>query len=91
MEWRGAESNRRHHDFQNRPPSCAQADTVSVTIRGSDRQPVRRSVAGALDAGVGDALWGSMETGFVIAFPFALLANRYMIASGKGCPHAMPH
>ena len=31
----------------------------------------------------------SVATGFAIAYPFAFLANRYMIARGKG--HALVH
>jgi uncharacterized protein DUF4396 len=47
-------------------------------------------VPGALDAGVGDPLlWASVVGGFVIAFPFAFAANRFMIARGKG--HAVVH
>jgi hypothetical protein len=47
-------------------------------------------VPGALDAGIDDILlWASVAGGFVIAFPFAVLANRYMIARGKG--HALVH
>jgi hypothetical protein len=42
-------------------------------------------IPNAMDAGLGDALfYGSIALGFAIAYPFAFLANRYMIARGKG-------
>jgi hypothetical protein len=45
---------------------------------------------GALEAGVGDPVpYIAVAVGFVIAYPFAFLANRYMIARGKG--HALVH
>jgi hypothetical protein len=66
------------------------ADTVSITIMEAIDNAFVALVPGALDAGVGDALlWGSVATGFAIAFPFAFLANRYMIARGRGCAHAI--
>ncbi len=66
------------------------ADTVSITIMEAVDNGFVALVPGALDAGVGDPLlWGSVAGGFVIAFPFASLANRYMVARGKGC--AMTH
>jgi hypothetical protein len=38
---------------------------------------------GALEAGVGDPVpYIAVAVGFVIAYPFAFLANRYMIARG---------
>jgi hypothetical protein len=47
-------------------------------------------IPGAMDAGLTDLLlWGSVAGGFVVAFPFAWAANRYMIARGKG--HAVVH
>jgi hypothetical protein len=43
-----------------------------------------------MDAGLGDALFYlSIAAGFAIAYPFAFLANRYLIARGKG--HAPVH
>jgi hypothetical protein len=68
------------------------ADTVSITIMEAIDNAFVAVVPGALDAGVGDPLlWGSVAAGFAIAFPFAFLANRYMIARGKGCAHAHEH
>jgi hypothetical protein len=43
-----------------------------------------------MDAGIDEPLiYGSIAAGFAIAYPFAFLANRYMIARGKG--HAVVH
>jgi hypothetical protein len=40
---------------------------------------------GALEAGVGDPVpYIAVAAGFAIAYPFAFLANRYLIARGKG-------
>lgn len=66
------------------------ADTVSITIMEVIDNAFVAMVPGALDSGIGDPLlWASVGGGFVIAFPFAFLANRYMIARGKG--HAVVH
>jgi hypothetical protein len=43
-----------------------------------------------MEAGLGDWLmWAAIAGGFVVAFPFAFLANRYLIARGRG--HALVH
>jgi hypothetical protein len=43
-----------------------------------------------MEAGIDDPLlYGAVALGFVIAYPFAFLTNRYMIARGKG--HAVVH
>jgi uncharacterized protein DUF4396 len=66
------------------------ADTVSITIMEAIDNFVIVVIPDAIDAGLGDALfWGSIAAGFAIAYPFAFLANRYMIARGKG--HAVVH
>lgn len=68
------------------------ADTVSITIMEVIDNVFVVLVPGALDGGIGDPLlWGSIAAGFAIAFPFAFLANRYMIARGKGCALAHQH
>ena len=47
-------------------------------------------VPGAIEAGIDDPLiYASVPGGFAIAYPFAFLANRYMIARGRG--HALVH
>lgn len=68
------------------------ADTVSITIMEAIDNVFIAAVPGALDASVGDPLlWGSVVAGFAVAFPFAFLANRFMIARGKGCAAAHQH
>ena len=65
------------------------SDTISITIMEVIDNLFVILVPGAMDAGVGKALlWASVAGGFVIAFPFAFLANRWLIARGKGCAHA---
>ena len=47
-------------------------------------------VPGALDAGLGDALfWGSLVVSLVVAFVVTVPVNRAMISRGKG--HAVVH
>ena len=66
------------------------ADTVSITIMEAIDNLTVVLIPNALDAGLDDALfYGSIAAGFAIAYPFAFLANRYMIARGKG--HAVVH
>lgn len=66
------------------------ADTVSITIMEAIDNVTVVFVPGAMDAGVDSLLlYGSVALGFVIAYPFAFWANRYMIARGKG--HAVVH
>jgi len=66
------------------------ADTVSITIMEAIDNLTIVLWPGAMDAGLGDALfYVSIAAGFAIAFPFAFLANRYMIARGRG--HAVVH
>jgi hypothetical protein len=66
------------------------ADTVSITIMEAIDNLTVLLIPNAIDAGLGEALfWGSIAAGFAIAFPFAFLANRWMIARGKG--HAVVH
>jgi hypothetical protein len=66
------------------------ADTVSITIMEAIDNLTVVLIPDAIDAGLGDFLfWGSIAAGFAIAYPFAFLANRYMIARGKG--HAVVH
>jgi hypothetical protein len=66
------------------------ADTVSITIMEVIDNLTVVLWPGAMGAGVGDPiLYISIALGFVIAYPFAFWANRYMIARGKG--HAVAH
>jgi hypothetical protein len=66
------------------------ADTVSITIMEAIDNAFVVLIPGAMDAGIDEPLiYGSIAAGFAIAYPFAFLANRYMIARGKG--HAVVH
>ena len=66
------------------------ADTVSITIMEVIDNVFVVLVPGAMEAGIDDPLiYAAIAGGFVIAYPFAFLANRYMIARGKG--HARVH
>jgi hypothetical protein len=68
------------------------ADTVSITIMEVIDNAFVLAVPGAMDAGLGDPLiYASIAGGFVIAFPVAFLANRSMIARGKGCALCHEH
>jgi Domain of unknown function (DUF4396) len=71
-------------------PIALAADTVSITIMEAVDNGFVAVIPGAMEAGLDDLLlWASVAGGFLVAFPFAWLANRYMIARGKG--HAVVH
>src|SRR3954451_16586928 len=66
------------------------ADTVSITIMEAIDNLAVLLIPSAIDAGLGDPLfYGSIALGFAVAYPFAFLANRYLIARGRG--HAVMH
>jgi hypothetical protein len=66
------------------------ADTVSITIMEVIDNLFVFLIPGAMEAGIGDPLiYAAIAGGFVVAFPFAFWANRYMIARGTG--HAVVH
>ena len=66
------------------------ADTVSIAIMEAVDNGFVAVVPGALNAGLGDAkFWWSIVLGFAIAFGPAWVANRWLIARGKG--HAVAH
>jgi hypothetical protein len=66
------------------------ADTVSITIMEAIDNLVVVLIPDAIDAGLDEPLfYGSIAAGFAIAYPFALWANRHMIARGQG--HAVVH
>jgi len=66
------------------------ADTVSITVMEIVDNLVVLAIPAAMAAGFGDPLlFGAVAAGFAIAFPFAYLANRYLIARGRG--HAVVH
>src|SRR5438876_12155701 len=57
------------------------ADTVSITIMEAIDNLTVVLIPAAIDAGLGDALfYGSIAAGFVIAYPVAFAANRWMTA-----------
>jgi hypothetical protein len=66
------------------------ADTISIAIMEAIDNVFVWLVPGALEAGLGDGVfWWSIATGFAIAYPFAFLSQRALIARGKG--HARVH
>ena len=66
------------------------ADTVSITIMEIVDNVFVALVPGAMDAEITDPwLYIAIALGFAIAYPFAFLANRYLIARGRG--HAVVH
>ena len=66
------------------------ADTVSITIMEAIDNLTVVLWPGAMDAGLDDPIfYASIAAGFALAYPFAFLANRYMIARGMG--HAVVH
>jgi hypothetical protein len=66
------------------------ADTVSIAVMEAIDNLFVVLVPGAMEAGLRDALfWWPLFVGFAIAYPFAFLVNKYMIARGKG--HAVVH
>jgi hypothetical protein len=66
------------------------ADTISISIMELIDNLTVVLVPGAIEAGLNDPLlYASIAAGFAIAYPFAFLANRYLIARGKG--HAVVH
>jgi hypothetical protein len=71
-------------------PIALAADTVSITIMEVIDNLTILLIPGAMEAGLDEPLiYASIAAGFAIAYPFAFLANRYMIARGKG--HAVVH
>ncbi len=71
-------------------PIALATDTVSISIMELVANATMLVVPGAMSDEVFDAaMWGTMALGFAIAFPFAFLANRWLIARGKG--HALVH
>ena len=67
-------------------PIAVAADTVSITIMEAIDNAVVALVPGAIDAGIGDALfWVPLLGGFALAFGPAFLVNRANIRRGKGC------
>jgi hypothetical protein len=71
-------------------PIALATDTVSITIMEVIDNAFMVAIPGAMDSSLDDLLfWAPMLGGFAIAFPFAFLANRWLLARGKG--HALVH
>jgi hypothetical protein len=63
---------------------------VSIAIMEIIENATMLVFPGAMDAGLDSfTFWGPMALGFLIAFPFAFAANRYLLERGKG--HALVH
>jgi hypothetical protein len=66
------------------------ADTLSITVMEIVDNAVILVVPGAMDAGLGDALfWGSLALALAVAWVAAFPVNRWLIARGRG--HAVVH
>ena len=66
------------------------ADTISIAIMEFVDNAFVVVVPGALEAGLGEALfWWSIAVGFAIAFVITLPVNRWLIGRGRG--HAVAH
>jgi uncharacterized membrane protein YbjE (DUF340 family) len=66
------------------------SDTASITVMEIVDNAFILVVPGAIDAGLGDALfWWSLGVSLVIAFAVALPLNRWLIGRGKG--HGVVH
>ena len=66
------------------------ADTVSITIMEIVDNAIMLVIPGAMDAGLGSALfWGSLAAALIIAGAAAFPANYWLIARGRG--HAVVH
>jgi hypothetical protein len=66
------------------------ADTLSITVMEIVDNGVILVVPGAMDAGLGDALfWSSLALSLAVAWVAAFPVNRWLIARGRG--HAVVH
>jgi hypothetical protein len=66
------------------------SDTFSIAVMELVDNAVVLAVPGAMDAGLGDALfWGSLAFALAVAYVAAFPVNRWLIARGRG--HAVVH
>jgi hypothetical protein len=66
------------------------ADTLSITVMEIVDNGVILVLPGAMDAGLGDALfWSSLALSLAVAWVAAFPVNRWLIARGRG--HAVVH
>ncbi len=71
-------------------PLAFASDSFSIAVMEIVDNGVLLAVPGAMDAGLGDALfWGSLAFSLGVAFVVAFPLNRYLIARGRG--HAVVH
>ena len=71
-------------------PIALAADTLSITVMEIVDNAILLVIPGAMDAGLGDALfWGSLAFALGIAWVAAFPVNRWLIARGRG--HAVVH
>ena len=71
-------------------PIALAADTISIAIMEVVDNAIIWLIPGAMDAGLGDALfWGALAVALLIAGAAAFPANRALIRRGKG--HAVVH
>jgi Domain of unknown function (DUF4396) len=71
-------------------PIALASDTLSIAIMEIVDNAIILSVPGAMEAGLGSALfWGSLAVALVVAGAVALPFNRWLIGRGKG--HAVVH
>ena len=71
-------------------PIALASDTFSITLMEIVDNAIIVVIPGALDAGLGDALfWGSLAFALLVAGFAAFPLNRWLISRGKG--HAVVH
>ena len=71
-------------------PLALASDTLSIAVMEIVDNAVMLLVPGALEAGLGDALfWWSLVLSLALAFAAAFPVNRWLIVRGKG--HAVVH
>jgi hypothetical protein len=71
-------------------PIALASDTLSITVMEIVDNAIILIVPGAMEAGLGDALfWGSLAFALAVAWVAAFPVNRWLIARGRG--HALVH
>jgi hypothetical protein len=71
-------------------PIALASDTFSITVMEIVDNGVILVVPGAMEAGLGEALfWGSLAFALAIAWVAAFPVNRWLISKGRG--HALVH
>jgi hypothetical protein len=75
-------------------PLALASDTISIAVMEIVDNSIVLVVPGAMEAGLGDALfWGSLAGALVVAGVAAFPVNRWLLARGKGhaAVHALHH